>query len=191
MIGGNMPLAGSEEYADMLWLDVEASGLHIGSYPIEIGWCRIDLDPVSFLIKPLKAWGSDDWSAASMNIHGISRNQLFELGAEPRDIAGWLNTVCCGKTVLSDNPAHDSIWFRKLYVDTNIEQDFGLRDAVHAAGVAAGLSGLSQSKAQELLERIHRRFPHPHRAGPDARRSAAEFLTLAMPHNLQEIEEMA
>ena len=186
-----MALAGTEEYADMLWLDIEASGLETGCYPIEVGWCGADLSPISFLVRPLSTWGIDDWSPSSERIHGITRRCLLEAGADAYDVADWLNTACRGRTVLSDNPANDSAWLRKLYRDTKIEQEFTLLDAVHAAGVVAGLSGLSQSEAQSLLDRIHRRFPHPHRAGPDARRSAAEFLVLAMPRCLQEIENLA
>jgi len=186
-----MPLAGAQEYADMLWLDIEASGHQPGAYPIEVGWCGIDLSPVSFLIRPLAKWGVEDWSSSSERAHGIPRQRLFDLGAAASDIADWLNAACRGRTVLSDNPTHDSVWLDKLYADIGGKKEFVLFDAVHAAGVAAGLSGLSQPEADSLLERVHQRFPHPHRAGPDARRSVAEFLVLAMPHCLQEIEDMA
>lgn len=186
-----MALAGTEQYADMLWLDVEASGLQVGSYPIEVGWCGIDLSPISFLVRPLEIWDVEDWSSSSERIHGISRRRLLEFGLDARDIAEWLNTACRGRTVLADNPTHDSSWLGKLFRETKVLQEFAVLDATHFAGVAAGLSGLSQFEVQGLLDRIHRRYPHPHRAGPDARRSAAEFLVLAMPHCLQEIENLA
>lgn len=93
--------------------------------------------------------------------------------------------------MLSDNPSYDGGWLNQLYFDTGIPQEFELIDGVTEAGIAGALSGLSQPEADSLLARIHRVFPHPHRAGPDARRCAAEFLAMALPHCLQEIEAMA
>src|SRR5262249_28881853 len=99
--------------------------------------------------------------------------------------------ACSGKTVLSDNPSHDERWIDRLYDDAGILRQFDIQDAVHAAGIAAGLSQVSQQEADALLARIYAEFPHPHRAGPDARRSAAAFLAMALPWQLQEIEGKA
>jgi len=180
------------DYSDLLWIDVEASGLHADSYPIEIGWCGVDLVQTSFLIKPIpNRWTFHEWSPSSEKVHGIGWNLLNEIGHDARDVAAWLNAATSGKIVLSDNPGYDQGWLNQLYFDTGIPMEFELMDAVHAAGVAAGAACLSQPEAQSILARIHSRFPHPHRAGPDARRSAAEFLAMAMPWQLDEIEAMA
>ena len=182
---------GAEEYLNLLWLDVESSGLGDSSYPIEIGVCGVSLEPISFLIRPLSDWGIESWSSSSEKIHGISYDLLIERGALATNVCEWLNAVCNNRTVLSDNPPYDEGWLDRLYDDVGVMRTFELLDAVHAAGVAAGLSRLSQPEAQAILARIHRVFPHPHRAGPDSRRSAAEFMAMAMPWALQEIEEMA
>jgi len=187
----SMTPAWADEYADHLWLDVEASALHAGSYPIEIGWCGADLAPVAFLIKPQAKWTIDDWAPDSERIHGISRAHLFEFGFDAHDVANWLNAACTGKIVLSDNPAYDGDWLTQLYHDTGIEQDFELQDGIDVAGEAAFFSQLSQSDVDSYIERIKRKFPHPHRAGPDVRRAAAQFLVLAMPHELDAVLAMA
>jgi len=186
-----MPIEGAEEYETMLWIDVESSGLHDGSYPIEIGWCGASLESTAFLIRPVSSWTAADWSPASERMHGISRQRLVQCGQDPVDVGHWLNAACSGKTVLSDNPSHDARWLDRLYDDVGILREFDIQDAVHAAGVAAGLSRISQEEADSILARIYSKFPHPHRAGPDSRRSAAAFLAMAMPWQLQEIEGSA
>ena len=60
-----------------VFLDVEASGLHAGSYPIEVGWCGLDLVATSFLIRPHASWTEDDWSVTSERVHGITRPQVM------------------------------------------------------------------------------------------------------------------
>ncbi len=176
------------DYKYLIWIDVESSGLHADSFPIEVGWCSVDLIPVSFLIKPIPGrWTIYEWSLSSERVHGIGWNTLQQCGRDVHDVANWLNAATAGKIVLSDNPEFDAAWLRQLYFDTGIEQEFELLDAVHAAGVAAGLSSLTQPDAQAILARIHSRYPHPHRAGPDSRRSAAEFLAMAMPSEIDEI----
>lgn len=186
-----MSLDGVEEYAHLLWLDVESSGLHLGSYPIEVGWCAADLQPTSYLIKPLSSWTIDEWSPEAEQIHGLSRDRLNEVGFAADDIARRLNVAAAGKTVLSDDPAYDDRWLDRLYHDTEVAREFTLLDAGNAARMAAGGARLSPSEAHSYLARIQARYPHPHRAGPDSRRAAAEFLVMAMPHALHEIEEMA
>lgn len=159
--------------------------MHANSYPIKIGWCGVDLQPVSCLIRHLSGGPVADWSPSSDRVHEISRRTLIECGCGAHDVANWFNAACAGKTVLSDHPGYDSGWLAQLYFDTGIPQKFELLDA--AAGVVGGLAALSQPEAEAILGGVHRVFPHPHRAGPDARRAASEFLALAVPDEIDEI----
>ena len=54
-----------------LFVDFEASSLHVGSFPIEAAWVREDGVGEAHLITPEDDW--HEWSYASESIHGISR----------------------------------------------------------------------------------------------------------------------
>jgi len=180
------------EFSNFLWIDVEASGLHAGSFPVEIGWCGPDLVSTSFLIRPIpEKWTIYEWSPSSEKVHGIGWNHINDFGHEATDVSHWLNAACHGKTVFSDNPEFDAAWLLQLFHDTGVKQQFTLHDAAQLERQAVLASRLAPEEAQSYVERVKARFPHPHRAGPDSRREAAKFLVLAMPHLLQEIEAMA
>lgn len=176
-------------FPSYLWIDIEASSLSVDSFPIEFGWTSSDLRTNSFLIRPMPKW--DDWSMMSELVHGISREELEMHGIDPADAARRINEIVCGKQMLSDNPASDDAWLRQLYHDTGIEQEFTLNDSRQLEAMAATLSRLSPGEAQRYTEAVNQVFPHPHRAGPDSRREAARFLTLALPHLDQEILALA
>lgn len=40
----------------LTFLDIEATGIHEDSYPIEIGWVDTEGNESSFLIKPIPEW---------------------------------------------------------------------------------------------------------------------------------------
>lgn len=186
------PLTGAEFlklFPSYLWLDVEASSLSVDSWPIEIGWCSADLKAHSFLVKPMDQW--TDWSRASETIHGISRAELDMHGVEAVETARRLNEIARGKQVLSDNPEADSDWLRQLYHDTGVDQTFAIQDARKLEALAITLGRLTTGYAQSLTEDINRAFPHPHRAGPDARREAARFLALSLPEKMEDILALA
>ncbi len=179
------------EFADHLFLDVEASGLHAESYPIEIGWCGPDLAPVSFLIRPPLYWREDDWSGVSERVHGISRHATIADGVDVVDAAARLNAACAGKTIASDRPHFDQAWLSLLFGAAEIDQAFALEDAAQVEAMAAQHSGLDAYEVGAMRERVHGRFPHAHRAAADARRVAAMFVALAMPDHIEAILAVA
>lgn len=93
------------------FLDVEASGIHPESYPIEVGICGPGYE-FSHLIKPVDAWTY--WDSNAEDLHGISREMLQEDGAE----AGWLcqklNHDLAGKTLWADSN-YDAWWLETLF----------------------------------------------------------------------------
>lgn len=170
-----------ESLRSYVFLDVEASGVHARSYPIEIGWCGVDLLAKSFLIRPHDRWTEEDWSITSERIHNVPRQVLFAEGIEVVEAANRLNAICQDCEVVTDNPWFDGGWLVELFHVAGVSQQFTLQDATQLEAMAALLSGLDAGEAQALQERIKVAFPHPHRAAPDARRAAALFLCLAMP----------
>ena len=164
-----------------VFLDVEASGLHAGSYPIEVGWCGLDLVATSFLIRPHARWTEDDWSVTSERVHGITRQQVMAEGVDLTEATARLNAACAGTEVVSDSPSFDQGWLSRLFREAGISQAFTLKDASALEAQASEISGLDASGAEALRERVGAHYPHIHRAAADARRAAALFLAVAMP----------
>ena len=71
-------------------VDIEASGLGVGSYPIEIA---ILLDGVvhAWLIKPESTWTY--WDEYAEEIHGITREHLLSDGLPAQQVADEINRV--------------------------------------------------------------------------------------------------
>jgi hypothetical protein len=176
-------------FPSYLWIDIEASSLSADSWPIEFGWCSADLRSQSFLIRPLPKW--NDWSAVSEGIHGISLEALHDHGIDPVNAAKRINSVCAGRQVLSDNPQSDGEWMHQLFHDVGIRQEFSLQDSRLLESMAASLAKLTPDWMQSLQEQVKAVFPHPHRAGPDARCEAARFLALALPEQMDAILALA
>ena len=170
-----------------LFIDVESSGLHADSYPIEIGWCSPDLASDSFLIKPHQSWGDEGWSYTSERIHGLSRDTLVREGVDVTTAASRLNDIVSGRTVVSDNPEYDYAWIGRLYVAAEVKCGFTVAETAQLERTYALKSGLLPEEVQALQESVKEAFPHPHRAAADARRAAALFLCLAMPDKLDAI----
>ena len=99
-------------------LDVEASGLGRGSYPIEVGFVLADQSCHCMLIKPHAEW--TDWDQRAERLHGIQRAQLQQFGVEIKSAAQRLNAALRGMTVYSDAWGNDQTWLALLfeYADT-------------------------------------------------------------------------
>jgi hypothetical protein len=100
----------------MIFADFEASGLHHGSYPIEIGWCSHDLRTGwSTLIRPVPAWLEAGWNPESEKLHGVSRHQVMSSGHAADEVVQRLNNDLADQQVMTDNPDWDARWLWRLY----------------------------------------------------------------------------
>lgn len=90
----------------ILFLDIEASGLHFGSYPIEICWVDETGVGESHPIRPAPTWIS--WSDTSEALHGICRQMLEREGRDHDWVARRITEVL-GKAdaVFTDAPEWD------------------------------------------------------------------------------------
>jgi hypothetical protein len=104
----------------LYFLDLEASSLDSGSFPIEVGWVDEAGQGESYLIRPegnwigWTAWPWPGWSDASEKLHGISRDLLTRDGQPAATIAARAHDTLSGHVICSDNPAFDEYWLGML-----------------------------------------------------------------------------
>lgn len=170
-----------------LFIDIEASGLHDNAYPIEVGWCGADLVAASVLICPHPTWTEEDWSVTSERVHGITRDQITAEGLTVAEVAARLNAVCAGKEVVSDRAQFDQAWLSRLFQAAGVTQAFTVQDSTRLEAMALLRVGLDLDDVAERQEQVRQYYPHPHRAGPDARQAAALFLAAMVPDALEAI----
>ena len=157
-------------------LDLEASVMGTGSYPIEVGvgLVRGSGKPIatgSLLIRPDKAWLRDCvWSEASAAIHGISLERATNEGSPVEYVCDWLNALLRSKTIVTtDAPRYDQDWLDTLFKAAGREQQFTLYNI-------EVLTGDFSSDQHRQLAYLLSRTPVPHRAGADALRLASKLM---------------
>lgn len=164
---------------DCVFIDVEASGLHATSFPLEIGWALGDLSSSSFLIRPHQTWSMDDWSHESAKVHGISAADCRRHGLQVETAARLLNAEWSGKVVLSDAPRYDSHWLLRLFDAAGVDPGFlPLHNSDSLALTIFNGSPMTDEDAEQVLEMVNDLFPVTHRADQDALHNAAQCLAL-------------
>lgn len=157
-------------------LDLEASALGEGSYPIEVGVALIQdaTQPIrtwSTMIRPTPAWLSDGfWSPASARVHGLPLETIKQQGHAVEDVCDLLNGMLKSASIVAtDAPRYDQDWLDTLFKAADREQLFTL---YHFEVLTSGLSPDQHRHFGYLLSRD----PIPHRAGPDALRLASKLM---------------
>ena len=157
-------------------LDLEASALGTGSYPIEVGVALVrgPAKAIAFgssLIRPAEVWLRDGvWSATSAAVHGISLELAMNQGHEVECVCDWLNAVLRSRTIVAtDAPRYDQDWLDTLFKAAGREQQFTLYNFEI-------LTGDFSSDQHRQLAYLLSRAPVPHRAGPDALRLASKLM---------------
>ena len=160
----------------LLFLDFEASALTPGSWPVEIGWARIEDGRVSVraeIIAPRPDWSMADWSEVSARVHGIPLAAI-RAGRPADDIAAETDAFA-GCEIVSDNPAWDQRWLDRLRAG---------RPRLAVRPFAAALRERLDDAQANALARTLLRAPAPHRAGPDAERLARAWLAASRAFGL-------
>lgn len=142
-------------------IDLEASGLGRGSYPIEVGFVLSDGSVFCTLIKPLSEW--QHWDLQAQQLHGISRELLVEKGQHPRDVALYLNQQLEGQTMYSDAWGNDNSWLGLLFDSVGLWPNFRL-ETIRRLLSEVQVEYWQQAKAQVIEELKLQR----HRASSDA-----------------------
>ena len=143
------------------FIDVEASGLGSGSYPIEVGVALADGSTHCTLISPPNDW--THWDESAEELHGISRESLLLSGRAPIDVAMMLNELLDNKTVYSDAWGNDACWLARLFDEAGVKQRFRVDSIVSV--IETELLDL-WVYAKEQAER--KLFLRRHRASNDA-----------------------
>jgi hypothetical protein len=164
-------------------VDLEASALGPGSYPIEIAIADTaegkDDDSHrtarSWLIKPTAQWlDSGIWTPESERIHGIGLDELLRNGLAVTEVCQELTSALPGiSTLYSDAVGLDSSWLDKLFAAAGMRSPFKvepLPPLLDDLTVSGGLSGAAE--IESARDAAFRRYPQEHRALPDARRNA-------------------
>ena len=157
---------------DVLVVDLEASGLGPGSWPIEVGLAWVEEGEVrswSSLIRPEPDWDEGAWDPIAEEVHGISREAL-EGAPTAWTVAADLLSRVAGRPVFSDAPEHDGRWLRRLLDAQPTPAGVRILDFDQAVGAVCGEQGANW--AYERLERTRT----PHRAGQDAARMMGAIL---------------
>lgn len=143
------------------FIDVEASGLGIGSYPIEVGVALADGKTNCSLVCPQNHWGH--WDIQAEQLHGISRESLLINGRSVLKVAMILNEWLQGQVVYSDAWGNDSCWLAMLFAEAGITQRFRV-DSVVSLMNCEQQDNWHSAKQKAMLELDIRR----HRASNDA-----------------------
>ena len=110
---------------DIQLIDVEASGLHFDSYPIEVAILTTG-QPQSWLIAPQPTWTY--WDPNAEALHGISRDLLRAEGLNCSVVPAQLSAAIRRKdrTLYSDAAEWDWDWIRTLYLSVDAVLDFNV-----------------------------------------------------------------
>lgn len=103
-------------------IDIEASGLGSGSYPIEVGLALGPDQRYCSLIRPAQNW--NHWDEQAERVHQITRATLLSVGRPVTEIALELNQLLTGRVVYSDAWGVDNPWVIELFATAGIYQEF-------------------------------------------------------------------
>lgn len=109
------------------FVDVEASGLSRGSYPIEVGVVTPAGSMYCSLVLPLPDWSH--WDEAAERVHGITRPILARHGKPVGEVARALNTLMAQQTVYSDAWGNDMAWLSRLFDAAELPMRFRIESS--------------------------------------------------------------
>lgn len=158
------------------FIDIESSGLHDGSYPLQFGWCGLDLKTSVVLVKPEPEWTLELYDPQSYDIHGIAYERAMAEGRDATEVAHFLNSQFEGKVVISDSAGYDGGWTMVLSATTDVPIRFGYNDfgkIAESKNLAPAFDRWCIARYHRLLEAVDRFYPHTHKADEDALRLAA------------------
>ena len=167
-------------------LDVEASALEAGSYPIEVGVALVrgPTEPIGVgakLIRPTIEWlDTGVWSKSSEAVHGIPLERVQREGEPVEEVCDWLNGLLGTDTIVAtDAPRYDQDWLDTLFTAAGREQKFRIFDFQL-------LTRDFSADQHRHLAYLLRRNPAPHRAAADAWRLTSSLMETHWGHPPQE-----
>ena len=154
--------------------DIEASGLHQDSYPMQFAWCGLDLKTTSIIVKPEPEWTAKLLAAKAVEMHGITHEAASRDGVPAGDVADRLNDALAGTAVVVDSPSWDGYWTTRLFDTVGVAPRFGYNDfGKMAENLGAVYDRWCVARHSALMDAVDHLYPHTHRADEDALRMAA------------------
>lgn len=171
-----------------VFLDVEASGIARGCFPVEIGWAAALADGTlamgSLLVQPARAWLAEPaaWDTTAESVHGLTRARLLRDGLLPDQACGLLDAALAGRVVATDTGpgGWDSDWLAMLYEAAGSEpRGWAIADEPSGSHVAQHMRGLGLAPALVRPALKPFRPAHTHAAAEDAMVFAWEWAIAA------------
>ncbi len=157
-------------------IDLEASGLGPGGFPIEVATALVEGGEVhSWLVQPAPLWlERGTWDDDAEAIHGLSLALLQAEGLAPAAIVDEISGVLWGAVVLSDNVRHDTAWLRAIYSAAgSINPPCQIQPfQPFALELAARHGPAPERRVADAEALAWSSVPERHRAAPDAQRNA-------------------
>lgn len=157
----------------MALLDVEASGLMPGSFPVEVAWLAGSRG--SAVIDPSGHWDESRWDPDAEAMHGLSVQQVRRLGRHPKAVAAALDRALRGRVAFTDSPCHDAAWLDMLHQAAGIPR----RYRVDSIGRLLGHLGIKPSEAYMIFSSARESHPPRGRARAGVDHLSAIFETAA------------
>lgn len=147
--------------------DIEASGLGIDSYPIEIAWSIPSGEIRSRLIRPVSRWGNY-WEPAAEDLHGITRDMIQQQGITAAEVAVLMNTDMDGRVLYFDGGDYDRRWLTQLFEAAGVQPNFEFGD-FNTLLALAGVRDGSRRLESEMRARADIGDLKLHRAAHDVK----------------------
>lgn len=162
-------------------VDVEASALGRGSYPIEVGVARLGGRVMSWHIQPTAEWLERGvWEPAAEVLHGISLEQMAAEGRPAAEVAEGGMAALSGQLPHSDAVGADDAWLASLMavIGHSYPRLEPLDDLLRE--VTTGSDKDRAAEVEQAMTEASARWPRRHHAGGDAARLAEMVRILAV-----------
>lgn len=157
------------------FIDFEASALE-SSYPIEIGWARLDGIVGAALIRPHDDWRKLNWASDSARVHKLAQELLGD--GLPRDeVLARVKAALGDFDCFSDAPENDWAWMKMLSADGIVDLKLSELPADMLLLAVAEKSGIPSAIAAQIVDRAM--AVGAHSAAGDAAGLAAAFEILS------------
>lgn len=157
------------------FVDFEASSLE-ESYPIEIGWARMDGIVGACLIRPHDDWRKLNWASDSARVHKLAQELLGD--GLPRDeVLARAKAALGDCDCFSDAPENDWRWMRMLSADGVVDLRLSELPADMLLMAIAEKSNVPGAIAMQIVDRAMAAGGHS--AAGDAAGLAAGFEILS------------
>ncbi|MDN3519273.1 hypothetical protein QWY84_16785 [Aquisalimonas lutea] len=161
------------------FLDIEASGLEPGSFPVEIAWSLRDGTINGALVRPHPEFDMDSWDPRAEELHGLSIDYLEQHGEDAGVIISRLRAGTQGAPMYCDAIAFDPHWLEILWMVSGAWIARGDYPRLLAAyELFSDVSEAPIQAMERLREAISRddRSLRPHRAKDDVRALLTAYL---------------